>query len=113
MAKIGTAIGAAVVATAACLVLTSLLGRCSSAASLFAVKLLFPFFGLTLYLRAAQPIPSALLLFSLVYLQFPLYAAFVSWGWLRSRLHRALVGIAIVHLAGVLAVFGAGLYISH
>ena len=112
-AKIGIAIGTSVVVTATCLLLTSFLGRCSPAANVFSMKLFFPFFGLTYYLHVAQPIPSALLLFLLVYLQFPSYAAFVIWSWSRNRARHALFGISLTHVVGVLAVFGAGLYFAH
>jgi len=111
-AKIGTIIGVSIVMTAACLLLTSVFARCSPAASVFSMKLFFPFFGLTYYLHVAQPIPSALLLFLLVYLQFPSYAALTIWGWAINRPRRAFLGVALLHLVGVLAVFGAGLYLA-
>ena len=111
--KIGIIIAAAVVVTAACLLLTSALGKHSSSANILSVKLFFPFFGLTYYLGSGYPIPSPFLLVPLVYLQFPAYAAVVGRGWLNNRLRGPLTCVAVLHIIGLLAVFGAGLYFNH
>src|SRR5207247_1154224 len=109
-AKVGTTMGLSVVVTAACLMLVSLLGRYWLTANIVSMKLFFPFFGLSSYLYKGQPGPSAPLLFLLVYFQFPLYAILVSRGWLTNRLRNALIAVALIHLSGLAATFGAPLF---